>query len=167
MRGKTLSLRVKRKLLDPVGSAATTRRKTCQESFIIKSDTGQGQNVYTGFVDHLCPGGSNSSMSPVAVALEVIERLSDADGNCLLIPTIEVNTYWKHLAGAASQVYALYHDHGSSEQFHSELKSELDIDQLPSGKLCVNGIVLLCGRLAFNLVRTLGQEVSFEQIWLP
>ena len=64
-------------------------------------------------------------------------------------------------------VRALYNDHGSSEQFHSELKSELDIEQLPSGKLCVNGIVLLCGRLAFNLLRTLGQEVSFEQIWLP
>jgi hypothetical protein len=46
-----------------------------------------------------------------------------------------------------------------SEQFHSELKSELDIEQLPSGKLCVNRIVLLCGMLAFNLLRTLGQKV--------
>ena len=52
-------------------------------------------------------------MSSVSVAFEVIERLSDADGNRLLIPTIEVNTYWKHSAGAASQVCALYHDHGS------------------------------------------------------
>ena len=41
----------------------------------------------------------------------------------------------------------------------SELKSDLDIEQLPSGKLCVNRIVLLCGMLAFNLLRTLGQEV--------
>jgi hypothetical protein len=60
-------------------------------------------------------------------------------------------------------VCALYHDHGTSEQFHSELKSELksdlNIEQLPSGKLCVNQIVLLCGMLAFDLLRTLGQEV--------
>ena len=32
---------------------------------------------------------------------------------------------------------------------------DIDIEQLPSGKLCVNRIVLLCGMLAFNLLRTL------------
>jgi len=118
-----------------------------------------GKNVYTGFVDHLCPGGAKSAMSPVPVAFEVIERLTDPDGNRLLIPTIEVNTYWTNLPCAATEVGALYHDHGTSEQFHSELKSDLDIEQLPSGKLCVNKVVLLCGMLAFNLLRTLGQEV--------
>ena len=46
-------------------------------------------------------------MSPVAVAFEAIERLSDADGNRLLIPMIEVNTYWTNLACAASQICAL------------------------------------------------------------
>jgi len=66
---------------------------------------------------------------------------------------------WTNLPCAATEVCALYHDHGTSEQFHSELKSDLDIEQLPSGKLCVNRIVLLCGMLAFNLLRTLGQEV--------
>ena len=41
-----------------------------------------GKNVYTGFVDHLCPGGApKSAMSPVPVAFEVIERLTDPDGN--------------------------------------------------------------------------------------
>lgn len=57
------------------------------------------------------------------------------------------------------EVIDLYHDHGTSEQFHSELKSDLDIERLPSGKLCVNKIILLCGMLAFNLLRGLGQEV--------
>lgn len=66
-------------------------------------------------------------MSPVSVAFEVIERLTDAVGNRLLIPTIEVNTYWTNLACAASQVCALYHDHGTSEQFHSELNPSLTI----------------------------------------
>ena len=64
-------------------------------------------------------------------------------------------------------VRALYHDHGSSEQFHSELKSELDIEQLPSGKLCVNRIVLLCGMLIFNLLRTLRQEVIIRADLTP
>ena len=141
-------------------------RRECPEQWLATArrvgqlqDSRDGKNVYTGFVDHLCPGGAKSGMPPVPVAFEVIERLTDADGNRLLIPIIEVNTYWTNLPCAASEVIALYHDHGTSEQFHSELKSDLDIEQLPSGKLCVNRIVLLCGMLAFNLLRTLGQEV--------
>ena len=141
-------------------------RRECSEQWLATArragdlqESRDGKNVYTGFVDHLCPGGAKSAMSPAPVAFEVIERLTDPDGNRLLIPTIEVNTYWTNLACAANEVCALYHDHGTSEQFHSELKSDLDIEQLPSGKLCVNRIVLLCGMLAFNLLRTLGQEV--------
>ena len=34
-----------------------------------------------------------------------------------------------------------------------------DIKQLPSGKFCVNKIVLLCAMLAFNLLRTTGEEI--------
>ena len=33
------------------------------------------------------------------------------------------------------------------------------VERLPSGKLCVNKIILLCAMNAFNLLRTLGQEV--------
>jgi len=40
-----------------------------------------------------------------------------------------------------------------------ELKSDLDVERLPSGKLCANKIILLCAMVAFNLLRTLGQEV--------
>ena len=119
-----------------------------------------GKNVYTGFVDHLRPGGAKSELEPVPVAFEVIERLTDRDGNYLLKAEIEVNTYWTNLPCAhAGEIIALYHDHGTSEQFHSELKSDLNIERLPSGKFAVNKIVLLCGMLAFNLLRSIGQEV--------
>ena len=40
-----------------------------------------------------------------------------------------------------------------------ELKSDLDVERLPSGKLCANKIILLCAIVAFNLLRSLGQEV--------
>ena len=119
-----------------------------------------GKNVYTGFVDHLRPGGEDSPLEPVSVAFEVIERLTDHDGNYLLKPEIEVNTFWTNLPCAeAGDIIALYHDHGTSEQFHSELKSDLNIERLPSGKFVVNKIVLLCAMLAFNLLRCIGQEV--------
>lgn len=124
----------------------------------LKSDTREGKNVYTGFVDHLHPGGAKSQMGAVSVAFEVIERLTDHDGNRLLIPQIEVNTYWTNLPCAAEEIALLYHDHGTSEQFHSELKSDLGVEQLPSGKFCVNEIVMLCAMLAFNTLRVIGQE---------
>lgn len=141
-------------------------RRECPEQWLATArQVGQlhspreGKNIYTGFVGHLCPGGAKSSMAEVPVAFEVIERLSDHHGNPLLIPEIEVNTYWTNLTCTAEEVVKLYHDHGTSEQFHSELKSDMGVEQLPSGKFCVNRIVLLCAMLAFNLLRTTGEEI--------
>jgi len=69
-----------------------------------------------------------------------------------------VNTYWTNLPCSAEEVIALYHDHGTSEQFHSELKTDLGVEQLPSGKFCVNQSVMLCAMIAFNTLRVIGQE---------
>jgi len=118
----------------------------------------EGKNVYTGFVEHRHPG-NDENRPTVSIAFEVIERLKDAEGFDLLIPTVEVNTWWTNLPCQAGTVIDLYHDHGTSEQFHSELKSDMDVERLPSGKLCVNKIILLCAMIAFNLLRSVGQEV--------
>ena len=34
----------------------------------------------------------------------------------------------------------------------------MGVEQLPSGKFCVNRLVLLCAMIAFNLLRTIGQQ---------
>ena len=126
----------------------------------LKEDAREGKNVYTGFVGHHRPGGAKSTSSEVPVAFEVIERIFDHDGNRLLLPTIEVNTFWTNLGCCnASEVIELYHDHGTSEQFHSELKSDMNIEQLPSGKFAVNALIMHCAMIAFNILRTIGQEV--------
>ena len=126
----------------------------------LKPDTREGKNVYTGFTDHLCPGGVKSTTGPVSIAFEVIERLYDPEGNRLLIAEIEVNIFWTNLTCDAIEVIRLfYHAHGTSEQFHSELKSDMGVEQLPSGKFCVNQLVLLCAMVSFNALRTIGQEV--------
>jgi len=126
----------------------------------LKKDTREGKNVYTGYVDHLQPGGAKSTSPRVPVVFEVIERIYDHEGNRLLIPTVEVNTFWTNLgACSASEVIELYHAHGTSEQFHSELKSDMNIEQLPSGKFAVNTLIMHCAMIAFNLLRTMGQAV--------
>jgi len=56
----------------------------------------------------------------------------------------------------APEVARLYEDHGTSEQFHSEMKSELDLERLPSGKFNTNALVFQMGCLAYNVLRVLG-----------
>ena len=36
------------------------------------------------------------------------------------------------------QIIALYADHGTHEQFHSEFKTDLDLERPPSGKFDTN-----------------------------
>ena len=141
-------------------------RKECPEQWLALArrvgtplETRDGKNVYVGFAEHFSPGKKEKNLPCVSVAFEVVERLIDSAGHALLIPTIEVNTWWSNLPCAPETVIELYHDHGTSEQFHSELKSDMDVERLPSGKLCANKIILLCAMVAFNLLRSLGQEV--------
>jgi len=55
-------------------------------------------------------------------------------------------------------VIDLYHAHGTMEPFHSELKTDLDVERLPSGKFDTNNLVLHFAILAYNLLRIIGQE---------
>jgi len=55
----------------------------------------------------------------------------DKRRNLLPIPEFEVETYWTNLYEEPEAVIELYHAHGTSEQYHSEL----NIERLPSGKM--------------------------------
>lgn len=88
----------------------------------------------------------------------VIYRTIDRDGQVLLFPDIEVSVYWTSLRCAPSRVIELYRDHGTSEQFHSEIKTDLDLERLPAGKFATNDLVLHAGLFAYNLLRIMGQE---------
>lgn len=95
---------------------------------------------------------------PLRLVFCVTLRTMEADGQALLIPRLEVETYWTSLSDDAATVIRLYRAHGTSEQFHSELKTDLDLERLPSGKFQTNELVLLLGMVAYNLLRMLGQE---------
>jgi hypothetical protein len=101
------------------------------------------------------------------VVFEVIRRTSKADGQKLLLPEIEVNTWWTSLRLAAKEVIALYHAHGTSEQYHSEIKTDLDLERLPSGKFATNAAMLSLGLVAYNVLRLCGQGALREQRRLP
>jgi hypothetical protein len=93
----------------------------------------------------------------IPIVFEVIER-SIVKGEALLFPEITVNTYWTNVDVDPYETILLYHDHGASEQFHSELKSDMDLERLPSGHFSSNAFILLLGMLGYNLLRLCGQE---------
>jgi len=89
--------------------------------------------------------------------IRVIERTIDKKGQHLLVPDIELEGWWTSLNLSKEKVLALYRDHGTSEQFHSELKTDMDLERLPSGKFEVNSLIMACAAFAYNILRFIGQ----------
>jgi hypothetical protein len=91
--------------------------------------------------------------------VRVIERTIDRAGNRLLVPNITVEGWWTSLGEGTcpdEKVIDLYCAHATSEQFHSEFKTDLDIERLPSGKFATNDLVMACAVLAYNILRWIG-----------
>lgn len=101
------------------------------------------------------------------VVFEVIERTITAQGQRLLVPDIEVATWWTSLKLSPKKVIELYHQHGTSEQFHSEIKTDMGLERLPSGKFATNALMLSLGLVAYNLLRLCGQRALAENQSLP
>lgn len=89
--------------------------------------------------------------------MRAVERTIDRKGQILLIPEIEVEGWWTGLDLPEKDVIRLYEDHGTSEQFHSEIKSDMDMERLPSGKFATNALILALGGLTYNILRFIGQ----------
>jgi hypothetical protein len=124
----------------------------------------EGKRVYVGETTRVCESRL------WRVVFEVTERTSTPEGQKLLVPEIEIATYWTSLGSrqaAPEEVISLYRDHATSEQFHSELKSDLDLERLPSGHFAVNALVLTCGLVAYNVLRLIGQNALCENRQLP
>ncbi|MEE4258351.1 MAG: IS1380 family transposase [Bacteroidales bacterium] len=106
--------------------------------------------------------GLNGEKLPFPIVFEVTQRYIKK-GQLLVFPEIEVDTYWCSLSQLnAQEVISLYHDHGTSEQFHSEIKSDMDLERLPSGTFSSNSLVLHLGLLTYNMLRIIGQ-ISIEE----
>ena len=89
--------------------------------------------------------------------MRAVERSIDKKGQMLIIPEVEVEAWWTTLHLPDKKVIALYNDHATSEQFHSEIKSDMDMERLPSGKFATNALILALTCLAYNILRFIGQ----------
>jgi len=94
--------------------------------------------------------------------MHLIERTIDRDGQILLMPDLEIEGWLTSLELPVAEIVALYQAHGTHEQFHSEFKTDLDLERLPSGKFATNDLVLSLAVLAFNILRAIGQATLIE-----
>lgn len=118
----------------------------------------EGKTVYMGTYTGKGPAGDETLGEHMEIVFQVTERIIDKRGNLLHIPEVEVETYWTNLYEEPQTVIELYHGHGTSEQYHSELKTDMNIERLPSGKMAVNEVVLSVAMVAFNTLRLIGQR---------
>ena len=130
--------------------------QSLDEGITLKKDK-KVYTVYTGIVHHLVPGGQKSDQSPLPVVYRIVSRMIGKNGQRLLIPDIKVDTYWTNLWHEPEEIIKCYHSHGTSEQFHSEIKTDLSLERLPSHNFAVNKLFLLTGQIAYNLLRAIGQ----------
>ena len=92
--------------------------------------------------------------------MRLTERTIDAKGQLLIEPLYVLEGWSTSLEQRqfnAQALITLYEGHGEHEQFHSEFKTDLDLQRLPSGKFDTNALVCALAALAMNILRLLGQ----------
>ena len=120
-----------------------------------------GKTVYVGSdwkpVTYTAGDGSKKQVT-LRIGYEIIVREIDKHGQFLIEPDIEINTWWTNLGFKDDDIIDLYHKHGTMEQYHSEIKTDMDLERLPSGKFKTNALVLELAILSYNILRMIGQE---------
>jgi len=136
------------------------RRENPQEWLRTAKDIGErddlrhGKTVWRGVTSREV----EDFKEPLRIAFSVTERLIDSKGQALLIPEIDVETYWTSFDLSTKEIIDIYHNHGECEQFHSELKTDMDLERLPSEYFSTNSVIMMLALFAYNLLRLCGQE---------
>lgn len=125
-----------------------------------KTKVRQGKTLYIGStfndISYVTEDGEHKTVCN-RIVYEMIERTEIADGQILLEPDIELKMYWTNLGQSDQAIIDLYHAHGECEQFHSEIKTDMGVERLPSGKFDTNELVVELTVIANNVLRLLGQ----------
>ena len=104
--------------------------------------------------------GVGTPANPARRVFRLIERTINKHGHPLLLPDYELEGWTTTLAQTFTlqDVIDLYKDHATHEQFHSEFKTDLDLERLPSGKFETNYLVCAMAAVAMNVLRLMGQN---------
>ena len=100
-----------------------------------------------------------SELNQARRVYRLTERTIDKHGVVLLLPEYVLEGWTTTLPQRfeAADIIALYCDHATHEQFHSEFKTDMDLERLPSGKFDTNYLVCQLAAVAMNILRLMGQ----------
>lgn len=123
-----------------------------------KIELREGKTLYRGEYKEQRP----ELDTEIRVVFEVTVETITEDGKYRLTPEIEIEQYWTRFEYAdekpdCKKVLKLYRERGTSEQFHSEFKTDMDLERLPSGRFDTNQLVLFMGMFVYNILRIMGQ----------
>ena len=116
-----------------------------------------GKTVYIGSDWKTVTSKQFNKEFTLRTGYEITERTIDKYGQFNLVPDIEVETWWTNLGDPDEEIISLYHAYGECEQFHSEVKTDMDLERLPTGKFATNALILELGMIAYNILRMIGQ----------
>lgn len=122
-----------------------------------------GKTVYIGSDWKTVTSKQFNKEFTLRTGYEITERTIDKYGQFNLVPDVEVETWWTNLGDPDEEIIRLYHAHGECEQFHSEIKTDMDLERLPSGKFATNALILELGMIAYNILRMIGQGTIGER----
>ena len=122
-----------------------------------------GKTVYIGSNWRTVTNKQFNKEFTLRTGYEITERTIDKYGQFNLVPDVEVETWWTNLGDPDEEIIRLYHAHGECEQFHSEVKTDMDLERLPSGKFATNALILELGMIAYNILRMIGQGTIGER----
>ena len=115
-----------------------------------------GKTVYIGSDWKTVTSKQFNKEFTLRTGYEITERTIDKYGQFNLVPDVEVETWWTNLGDPDEEIIRLYHAHGECEQFHSEVKTDMDLERLPSGKFATNAVTRVDDRM-YNILRMIGQ----------
>ncbi len=144
----------------PVEEIAATRVADTSTQWVIDRP-GKRECVWQ---ESLTLAGVGSDANPARRVYRLTERTIDKHGVVLLLPEYVLEGWTTTLPErfGAADIVALYCDHATHEQFHSEFKSDMDLERLPSGKFDTNYLVCQLAAMAMNLLRLIGQNTLNE-----
>ena len=127
-------------------------------NFLFHQSTMKIALIYHLSLIHISLSDNEEKTVGIHTIYEITERTIDRYGQYFIVPDIELGTYWTNTSRPDETVIDLYHAHGESEQYHSEIKTDMDVERLPSGKFESNKLVLELTMIAYNILRIIGQE---------
>lgn len=118
-----------------------------------KTHFASGPGYFTALADEWHERSDGRRVRRIVLVTE-----TTAEGRQLLVaPEYTLEGYWTSLALPAEEVVDLYRAHGTAEQFHAELSSDMGLERFPSWYFKTNQHVLSCAEVAFNALRLLGE----------